>query len=143
MEKFLCLKNKKGSAVVSCGHFVATIRAEVFQNAPQPTATDLISKETDFNYIDKPNNDLGYLRLATLDNYAYHLGNSPESWMEETFNKIESKNVDAFFETAVPKAIKKSKFTIGWYRLLQKIFLDRGPIRRFYFRRKGMKDASY
>jgi len=143
LQKFLCLKNSKGVAVLSCGHFVATLRTEVFQNAPSQEASDLISKETDYKYIDEPNNELGFLRLATINNYAFHLGNSPQLWMEKTFNEIKANNSEPFFIGELPNASKKSSFIVSWYKLLHKLILQKASIRKRYFRSKGMKDPNY
>ncbi|OAB75741.1 glycosyltransferase family A protein [Cochleicola gelatinilyticus] len=143
LKKFLCLKNKNGAAVLSCGHFVATLRSEVFQHAPKASAKDLISKKTDFEYIDKPNNELGYLRLATLQNYAYHLGNASEPWMHDIFSKISTNTTPPFFAEKPSEAIIKSSLMVQCYKLLHTFILQKAPIRKLYFRWKGMKDPTY
>ncbi len=95
LEKYLILKNKtnKKEAVFGCGHFVATLRREVFDKGSSDPAFIKIQKGVESKFIDIPNEKLGFLRLATKDNYAYHMGNTIESWMLEEFEGL--KNVQA------------------------------------------------
>jgi hypothetical protein len=83
LEKYLTISNKKVEAVVGCGHFVATYRREVFDNGNSQPAFSKMGGVVMNDFIDKPNDDLGYLRLATKENYAFHLGNTVEQWMHE------------------------------------------------------------
>lgn len=92
LEKYLVLKNKKGSAVMGCGHFVATLRREVFDKGTSEPAFIKIQKGVESKFIDAPNESLGYLRLATKNNFAYHMGNSTESWMYEEFEVLKTIN---------------------------------------------------
>ena len=43
-------------------------------------------------YDDIPNENLGLLRLATKENYAYHMGNHTEEWMYDEFNRLDQKD---------------------------------------------------
>ena len=82
----LTYKNKK--AVIGCGHFFATIRASVFEKSPNYPSKFKIVGGSESLYIDQPNDKSGYLKLATLDNYGYHLGNKYEDWMQEALLEI-------------------------------------------------------
>ncbi|MFN7045871.1 MAG: glycosyltransferase family A protein, partial [Flavobacterium sp.] len=95
LEKYLILKNKDNEkeAVFGCGHFVAAMRREAFDKGPSEPAFVKILKGVETKFIDVPNERLGFLRLATKDNYAYHMGNTIESWMLEEFEGL--KNVRA------------------------------------------------
>ncbi len=82
--KYQMTVQRKGfSAVVGCGHFVSTLRREVFQKAPNISSKMAYSSKADKDYIDVPNDVSGFWRLATAGNYAYHMGNQPEAWMYE------------------------------------------------------------
>lgn len=143
LEQFLCLENKKGAAVISCGHFVATLRAEVFFEGPNEPSSLLIDSKEDFKYIDKPNNEMGYLRLATLNNYAYHMGNRVAPWMKDILLHLHQEEADGAFKNNLPKATKRSSWKVSFYKTLHRLFLIRTPIRKRYFRKLGMKDSSY
>lgn len=76
----LTIKNKKAEAIIGSGHFVATYKADVF--------TEIISYldcklggDTEW-YLDSTPLEKGYWRITTLDNFAYHMGNVKEDWME-------------------------------------------------------------
>jgi hypothetical protein len=90
LENFLILENNKKSckAVMGCGHFVAVMRREIFDKGVTKPALFKIGLGIENKFIDKPNEDLGYLRLATLDNLAFHMGNTIEAWMYEKFNSL-------------------------------------------------------
>ncbi|NND61918.1 MAG: glycosyltransferase family 2 protein [Flavobacteriaceae bacterium] len=88
LEKYLCIGRSEQKAVIGSGHFVVTMRAEVFSNAPETVCTEKIVGGSENRYIDQPNNDGGFLRISTIDNYAYHMGNVAQEWMEVELNKL-------------------------------------------------------
>ena len=83
LEKYLVLKNKNNLAevVVGCGHFVATLKRDVFDKGTNEPAFIKIVGGVEGKFIDMPNDKLGYLRVATKGNFAYHMGNKTEQWM--------------------------------------------------------------
>lgn len=92
LKKYLVLKNKKNKteAVMGCGHFVATLRREVFDKGTSDPAFVKIQNGVEGKFIDIPNQELGYLRLATKNNFAFHMGNTIESWMLDEFQVLKS-----------------------------------------------------
>ncbi|RED19575.1 hypothetical protein BD847_3862 [Flavobacterium cutihirudinis] len=94
LEKYLVLYNKKRNAraVMGAGHFVATLRREVFDKGSNEPAFIKIVGGVENKFIDIPNEQLGYLRISTPENYAYHLGNSIEDWMFEEFSNLKKEN---------------------------------------------------
>ncbi|WP_339836293.1 glycosyltransferase family A protein [uncultured Flavobacterium sp.] len=97
LEKYLVLKNNKGSAVMGCGHFVATLKREVLDKGSNVPAFTKIGGGVERLFIDTPNEELGFLRLATKGNFAYHMGNSAETWMNEEFNSLIKNNENPNF----------------------------------------------
>lgn len=103
LEKYLVLKNKKNLAevVVGCGHFVATLKRDVFDKGTSEPAFIKIVGGVEGKFIDIPNDKLGYLRVATKGNFAYHMGNKTEQWMfdivsdltPEIYNGIDSSKI--------------------------------------------------
>ena len=80
-------------AIVGSGHQVLTIKREIlFSTVPTSPSLTLIGEDSEFKYIDEPIDRAGLLRLATFKNYAYHMGNTLEPWMEE---KIHSAGAEA------------------------------------------------
>lgn len=88
LEKYLVLTKQNAKAVMGSGHFVATLRREVFDKGSSDPAFIKIQGGVENKFIDLPNENLGYLRLSTLENHAYHMGNVPEQWMQEEFDKL-------------------------------------------------------
>lgn len=68
-------------ALVGSGHAIATYKRELFDNN-LPFSEYLLGGNS-MSYLDQPVVEKGYWRLTTEDNYAYHMGNIFESWMEE------------------------------------------------------------
>ena len=94
LKKYLVLTNKQNTAkaVMGCGHFVATLKREVFDKGSNSPAFIKIVGGVETAFIDSPNEKLGLLRLATLKNYAYHMGNCTENWMLQEFESLKSTN---------------------------------------------------
>lgn len=83
------LKAKDGNiAVLGCPHFVATYKREVFDQLPKGNSIYKVEGDSEFLFTDEPVLKMGGYRLACYDNYAYHLGNVHESWMDDEFNKL-------------------------------------------------------
>ena len=99
LEKYLVLTNKKNNAkaVMGCGHFVATLKREVFDKGSNCPAFIKIVGGVERVFIDTPNEKLGLLRIATKENYAYHMGNNTEEWMYDEFNKLKNNNTPVLF----------------------------------------------
>ena len=89
----LSVKRNDQSAVVGCGHFVSTLRKEVFDWAPKSRSHLAYATEADRMYIDIPNEKAKLWRLATPINYAYHIGNHPEDWMREIFKGLQGNDL--------------------------------------------------
>jgi hypothetical protein len=96
LEKQLVMSKKKFKAVIGCGHFIATFRKQIFEFAPKVPSMKKILGNSENDYLDLPNDKAGYLRLATVNNYAFHLGNSKEPWMEKKLQEVKDtqKNID-------------------------------------------------
>ena len=68
------------TVLIGSGHFVATYKKDMFQEIITYLGYKLGGASE--GYLDKAPLKKGYWRLTTQDNYAYHMGNTIESWME-------------------------------------------------------------
>lgn len=69
-------------AILGSGHQVITIRREIlFKTVPTSPCFIPVGLDSEFKYVDEPINRAGGLRLATYNNYAFHMGNAVEDWM--------------------------------------------------------------
>ena len=144
LEKFLVIKNRKrnSEAVMGCGHFVATIRREVFDKGTSEPAFIKVSNGIETKFIDVPNESLGYLRLATKNNYAFHMGNSTEKWMYDEYNALNdlgSNVANGFDKINFPKPNSSFQLFIG--KMISR-FISKKRFRKLYFKKLGM-NADY
>lgn len=68
---------------VGAGHFVATYKKDVFEELFTFIGGKKVAGIGEA-YIDNKAKEKDYWRLTTYDNYAYHMGNVYEDWMEES-----------------------------------------------------------
>lgn len=102
LERYLTIQSKNGLyAVVGSGHVVASYRKSIFDSLPSSFTKDLLSGESDRDYLDLPPLKLGFYRLTTDENYAYHMGNGFENWMQ--------KKCESIVLNAKPTAVQLSK----------------------------------
>ncbi|MGJ5640609.1 glycosyltransferase family A protein [Formosa sp. S-31] len=84
----LSIENKLGfKAIVGSGHFVATYRYSALAKRP----VEVTNKKMGMmlrKYFDEPVLKIGGWRLTTENNYAYHMGNVHEPWMDEVFDNL-------------------------------------------------------
>ncbi|MCF6182888.1 glycosyltransferase family 2 protein [Lutibacter sp.] len=123
LKKYLVIRNKKNKqeAVMGCGHFVATLKREVFDYGSNKPAFVKIVGGVERIFIDTPNEKLGLLRLATKENYAYHMGNKIENWMYEEFSKLKTHTIDNSYKATDFKFKPVSKIGMLIGKLLLKI----------------------
>lgn len=115
-------------AIVGSGHQILSMRRELFfTTVPKEPSLTLVGNNSEYLYCDQPINYSGGMRLATYNNYAFHMGNTVEEWMREvqkenltkkaSKNKQEKLPLSAF----LPKQPNKS-----WYvlkkRAVHKLF---------------------
>lgn len=137
LEKYLVVENEGKQAVVGCGHFVGTYRKEVFEFAPTEVCKYRVQGGSEEAYLDEPNDISGRLRLATLGNFAYHLGNSPKPWMDEKLEEIKKTNSSPQALILSPSdSLKKWQVAIGKF-LFKLLFYK---FRRPFFRILGVKE---
>lgn len=121
-DKYFVVSNRSGKkAVLGCGHFVATLKKEVFHYSPNKPSEIKISGGSEAAYIDIPNDEGGFLRLATLGNFAYHLGNVVEPWMKEKHTQNMGKSVKYASENLV-RANRISSIGKMIAKILSKLF---------------------
>lgn len=144
LDKYLVLSNKKGKAVMGCGHFVATLKREVLDKGSNKPAFIKIVGGVERTFIDEPNENLRLLRLATKENFAYHMGNNPEKWMHDEFNalKNQSKTTTEFTgQEFVFKPLTKTAHLIG---VMFKMALDKSKkFNIFVLNRLGLNAREY
>lgn len=140
-KKYITVKSTNGTkACVGCGHFVATMRREVFDKGSNSPSFIKIHGGIDNKYIDIPNEQLGYLRLATKGNFAFHMGNKLEPWMLEELNNLQQIRQSS---TPKPISIGNSRPVSFLYRRIALVFkylLYNSYSRQLLFQSMGMRE---
>jgi hypothetical protein len=131
-EKYLTIKGKDVKAVVGAGHFVTTYRAEVFSDLSNLYTNYKLGGDSESKFLDIPVIDKGYWRLSTENNYAYHMGNVLEEWMNDEINKIEINNKESDFKL---KKVKANSPLLSFVKnkIFSKFILNKKIMRLFIF----------
>lgn len=86
-KKWNVVEKNKCKANIGSGHQVLTIDRDIlFKTTPTNPSLTLVGGTSENDYIDFPIDKANKLRLATYNNYAFHMGNKLENWMVDKFN---------------------------------------------------------
>jgi len=83
-NKWNVVENNKCKANIGSGHQVLTLDRDIFfKTTPTNPSLTLVGGTSENDYVDFPIDIANKLRLATYNNYAFHMGNKLEDWMIE------------------------------------------------------------
>lgn len=138
LKRNLTIQAKNGlKAIVGSGHLVATYKKEVFSKIPKNQTEYLLGGNSERIYLDEPVLKVGGWRLTTADNFAYHMGNVEENWMEKQLDDL----IDESDKNIVSFEIKELKTSKVSYLIKNKIFkkiISYKSINTFFLRIKGL-----
>ncbi|WP_347068319.1 glycosyltransferase family A protein [Flavobacterium sp. WV_118_3] len=137
LEKYLTLTQGNTKAVIGAGHYLATYRSEIFKNRLPKHTKYRLGGTSERDILDIPVVKSGYYRLATEDNFAYHLGNVTEPWMEEILQTITKSAVSPIKQ---PVLVANSATKIGYWiktKLFSRLLFNKN-ILPLFFRCKGL-----
>lgn len=131
-KKWPVLESKGVKAIIGSAHQVLTVDRDIlFTTSPSNPSLTLVGGNSEHFYVDVPIDKSGKLRLATLNNYAFHIGNKLEDWMikvQETNNNTNKNNEDLKNESnfSISHDLFNSRMSYKFYhgrkRLVKKIF---------------------
>nr|WP_315223133.1 glycosyltransferase family A protein [uncultured Flavobacterium sp.] len=125
--KWPVVENRGISAIVGSAHQVLTIDRDIlFTTSPSNPSLTLVGGNSEHNYVDVPIDKAGKLRLSTIHNFAYHIGNTVEEWMLD----VQSENKD----------YKKNKI-IGKTEVLSDLFNSRFSKKKYVLKKMIVKKA--
>lgn len=135
LEKNLTITKDNITALVGAGHFVATYKGVSFDALKQRFSKYSLGGDSEQFLLDKPATDMGLWRLSTQKNYAYHLGNVEEDWMQEEFFKL---NLDSsIFENVADNKVYSGLINVFLMKLFSRLIF-RKPFWKLYMRYKGL-----
>jgi hypothetical protein len=88
LKKQLIVMRNGVMAGVGCGHFCFTIRKGLLPYMPKKPSLQAIGGTSEMDCFDIPPDENGFWRLATIKAYVYHMGNIPEPWHYEEFERL-------------------------------------------------------
>lgn len=136
------IKAKNGTiAILGSSHFVGTYKREVFQVLPKRDSIYKLGGNSEHLYTDLPVLKMGGYRLATYDNYAYHLGNTLESWAHETYKNL--KDAHKVFNNFEDLKVLKEQPLNYWIseKVFKKILFFK-PIKGAILKMKGLNNEQ-
>lgn len=136
LDVTLTLENNSQKAVVGSGHFVATYKKEIFKEIVTYIGYKLGGDSE--TYLDEIILEFGLWRLTTYDNYAYHMGNVHEKWMDETLHSFEKQNISITSLTNKRNIKRESKIGFFIKNVLFIKFFNKRKYRRLFYKYKGM-----
>ncbi|NCT16656.1 MAG: hypothetical protein COZ75_02135 [Flavobacteriaceae bacterium CG_4_8_14_3_um_filter_34_10] len=106
-------------AIIGSAHQVLTIDRDIlFKTTPSNPSLTLVGNLSEHNYVDVPIDKAGKLRLATYNNYAFHMGNKLENWMrkvqESNLTKVSDVENEIKIVAPLPDLFN-SKWKNKWY----------------------------
>jgi len=108
LEKNLKIIDEQAVAIIGAGHVVATYKKELFETIKTYIGFKMGGNSE--SYLDKAPLYKGMWRLTTNGNFAYHMGNTIEPWMEVALNNLENTPNIALELTSQNSFEKISKF---------------------------------
>ncbi len=114
---------KKVSALIGCGHFVATYRKELF-NGKYENPKIKFKNGLEREFIDSLSDEKGYYRLSTVETYAYHMANNLDEH-SRSFTRQKEKKVS---ESLIKRASLSTSSFLPWalrkmaFRIIKRLF---------------------
>jgi hypothetical protein len=136
LNKILTITNINVKAVVGAGHYIVTYKGCIFNNLKEKYSDFVLGGGSD-DVLDRPVVKQGYWRIATEDNYAYHMGNVYESWMEQKFNEIEDQSNLKFDKPRLKQINQNSIIDFIKEKIFIR-FLVFKPVWNLFLRYKGL-----
>lgn len=136
LQRYLTISEGEFSASIGAPHFVVTYRSDVFNKINKRFTEFILGGDSDYIF-DYPVINNGLWRLSTVDNYAYHMGNTVEEWMIKRVVNLKTNTFD--YEKAPKLAKIKTSSMLSWFKInifSRILFLK--PIWRLFLRYKGL-----
>lgn len=137
LSQQLTISSNNYKSIVGSGHAVATYKREIFTKIISKTSKYKLGGDSETRFLDTSVLKFDGWRLTTEKNYAFHMGNTWEAWMQEEMESlIENKKIK-IPNLQSPVLSTKPFWVFIKSRLFQK-FLKWKPFYRFFLSRKRL-----
>jgi hypothetical protein len=124
------------TAVVGAPHFMATYKSELFEKLPSINSNDYLGNLSEKKFLDESVLNYSAYRLSTYDNFAYHMGNVLEEWMDRELKGL-IQNKQSKQNTNLKKLSKTQKGNYFKTKLINALFAC-SFIKNTYYIYKGL-----
>ena len=133
-DHILGIKKEETMACIGAGHYVATYRQELFQNLKKFFPYKLGG--TTENYLDEVASKKGLWKLTTFKNYAFHMGNTWESWMAVAQTSVSNLDNPLINNNETP--VSDSSLSFFFKNRLFKKLLNYSFFNKWFLKFKGL-----
>jgi hypothetical protein len=132
----LVIKRGSKAALVGGGHCVFTTTRDVLEAMPRKPALTGISPASDEKWFDLTPDRMGLWRLSTVENFAYHMGNTAEGWFYDALKglRLHSHPPNLLDVSAPPRRKRSLKWLPYAARALAARILKRAICRNVFVR---------
>lgn len=134
LSQYLTIESSIVKAVVGAGHFVCTYRNEVFFDRDLNFSKYSLGGDSEGKFLDKSVVNKNLWRLSTEDNFAFHMGNVFEEWMNVELFSFDQNATDEIMANLIP--IKTSSLSL-WSKIVSMIMSNK-QFRRYFLTYKGL-----
>jgi len=121
LKQYLVIKNNSFNAVVGSGHFIATYKTDLFNSKFTRFTKYLLGGNSVNNIIDSKASIIGFWRLSTEDNFAYHMGNTLDKTYIDIYIKIEQ-DTTVIINFPNTEVAKPSIFRVLYLKIINRVF---------------------
>lgn len=140
LDAYLTVEKSGCKAVVGAGHFVCTYRGDVFSDRKENYSPYSLGGDSEELFLDKSVVKKGYWRLSTEDNYAFHMGNVIEPWMEEKLGQVKQHYSE--FKTINFRKVKSNKPYIWISNKLLSLIMAKKTSKKMFLKYKGLRKEA-
>ncbi len=135
----LSLSNNNIDALLGSGHYVATYRREIFDTIKSYIGVQLgLGSE---QYLDDAPLKYDLWRLTTAENYAYHMGNVEEIWMQKELGKLHKAD-KVLNVVKLAENLKTSMLTYTFKNRFFVKFLSSKKLKKLFYKFKGLPEDA-
>ena len=141
LKMHLTISKKNVTSVVGSGHAVATYRSEIFTKIKHESTNYKLGGNSENKILDESILKLDGWRLTTERNFAYHMGNTFEDWMNDILEPDFKDSSEELSEMVAPELNIDHIAYFFKYKLFKK-FLKWECVNKFFLKWKGLTQTS-
>jgi len=140
LSRQLTISSNSHKSIVGSGHAVATYKREIFTKLLSKTSKYKLGGDSETQFLDISVLKLDGWRLTTEKNYAFHMGNTWETWMQAEIDSL-TQNNKRKIPNLQSNVLSSQKFCFIIKSRFFKKFLKWKPFYLFFLKRKQLPNS--